>query len=367
MNKVNFIKSTVEFVATGAIMIATAVTAKVGLAFHAISTLPTAAQFGTECLSTLMQNKALIGGTVAIALITDKLADILIDKVLEKHQENKKLVALGYLLKKVITVAAVVGFTVLMGASPIVAIATLTLLIARDILKAAFKNCCKKAEQQFNNEEINNQPSINDQPNPFQDPHYEQLNANLPPPININNQPNENINNQPNENINNQPNEDVNNQPNEEVNNQPNGEVNNQPNGEVNNQPNEEVNNQPNEEVNNQPTVDEEIDLNGEDLNNLINAIAQQNNNVPPNNNNVPPQQNNLGNLPPPINLNNILQQNNNVPQPQRNNMIFNLNQNMDVNQLAEDLGIHNNNAQPQPQRLNVQQMIQQYQQNNQN
>ncbi len=132
-------------IATGAFMVAGIVAAKAGHAFYTISQLPTAAQFGAKCLSTLLEGSALIGGSVGVALATDLLFGALVNKILERRKltENKSAQAAGYAFKRAVTVISVVGFALIMGASPIVPIAGLIVLIAKDILGLAINTAVK--------------------------------------------------------------------------------------------------------------------------------------------------------------------------------------------------------------------------------
>ncbi len=136
-------------VATAATMIGMTVVAKVGYDFFTIKVLPTAAQFGAKCGSAMLQNGLVFGASAGIALAIDLISDIVINKVLAKKglSEDKTAQMKAYFIKRAITVIAVVGFALIAGASPLVPIVTLVVLLAKDILEKAIGSCKTKTEE----------------------------------------------------------------------------------------------------------------------------------------------------------------------------------------------------------------------------
>src|SRR5690606_34889670 len=113
--KISTIKSVCENIATGTVITLMTTIAQVGLEFYKISQFPTAAQFGSQCLSTLAKGGLVFGAAAVIALAVD----VLFDKIKEKAFEcnSKTTQAISYLLKRAITVICVGGFALLMGSS----------------------------------------------------------------------------------------------------------------------------------------------------------------------------------------------------------------------------------------------------------
>lgn len=151
-------------IATGTFMVAGIVAAKVGHAFYSISQLPTAAQFGAKCLSTLAEGGALIGGSVGVALATDLIFGALVNEILKRRNltNNTSAQAAGYAFKRAVTIVAVVGFTLIMGASPIVPIAGLVSLLVADIL-GLIKDTAVKAYK--NNKLLKEREKLKEQEN----------------------------------------------------------------------------------------------------------------------------------------------------------------------------------------------------------
>ncbi len=180
-----FFKEAVKTITTGAFMVGAVVAAKVSYVFS-VSQLPTAAQLGAQCLSTLAESGVVIGASAGIALATDLIFDKLITKFLERKglQDNTKAQVAGYFIKRAITVAAVVGFAVIMGASPLVPIMTLVILVARDILGKVIDACKKKPVPQENlpppQDDLNNNPPPQNMPPQIENPNNVQLNAQNP-------------------------------------------------------------------------------------------------------------------------------------------------------------------------------------------
>ena len=124
---------------TAALMVGASVLAQVGAKFFALSVLPTAAQLGSECLATLSTGALPLVGCALVALGVD----ILVGKFLKKIMPNYEQTA--YLLKRVVTIAVVIGMTLALGSSSIAAIAIITVFIVRDIICVA-RNESKKLE-----------------------------------------------------------------------------------------------------------------------------------------------------------------------------------------------------------------------------
>lgn len=161
----NTIKSIGVNITVGAVMTIVTTMAQVGLEFYKISQLPTAAQFGSQCLSTFAKGGLVFGACAVIALGIDALFDTVQEKyfyqdVVKENVETKTEVVLCYLLKRAITVICVGSFVLLTGSSILVPIAVIVVLLAKDALERLIRTCQLKRQQYIENTHSTNQ-SIN--------------------------------------------------------------------------------------------------------------------------------------------------------------------------------------------------------------
>lgn len=159
------IKSVSVNIAAGAVMTIVTTIAQVGLEFYKISQLPTAIQFGSQCLSTFAKGGLVFGACALIALGTDAIFNAVQEKyfyqdVVKENVETKTEVALCYLLKRAITVICVGSFALLTGSSILVPVTVIVVLLAKDALSKLSCKCSKTSEVS----EINPSEDIFDAP-----------------------------------------------------------------------------------------------------------------------------------------------------------------------------------------------------------